>query len=103
MLVCNICCLFYAISQHLCQARHDLDGTRVDVLKKIHVSIETDGTSLLGLNVVERTVLPPISSLFPTEQGGRTVLPPLSSAFPTSRFPGLFFYVVFLEFNALIF
>jgi hypothetical protein len=32
---------------------------------------------------------------FQTGQGGRTVLPPLSSAFPTSRFPGLFFYVVF--------
>jgi len=32
---------------------------------------------------------------FQMGQGGRTVLPPLSSAFPTSRFPGLFFHVVF--------
>jgi homeobox protein YOX1/YHP1 len=42
-------------------------------------------------------------SVFQTGQGGRTVLPPLSSAFPTSRFPGLFFYVVLLKFNALNF
>jgi len=34
------------------------------------------------------------SVFFQTGQGGRTVLPPLSSAFPTSRFPGLLFHVV---------
>lgn len=31
------------------------------------------------------------SSVFFQGQGGRTVLPPISSAFPTSRFPGLLF------------
>lgn len=31
------------------------------------------------------------NSVFFQGQGGRTVLPPISSAFPTSRFPGLFF------------
>jgi homeobox protein YOX1/YHP1 len=34
-------------------------------------------------------------ALFQTGQGGRTVLPPISSAFPTSRFPGLFSSIVF--------
>ena len=34
-------------------------------------------------------------------QGGRYVLPPLDSAFPTSRSPGLFFYVVFIQYAQL--
>src|SRR5271170_6334772 len=44
-------------------------------------------------------------SSFQTGQGGRTVLPPLSSAFPTSRFPGLSFfpYKTIFTFNVLNF
>jgi hypothetical protein len=39
-----------------------------------------------------------VQGSFFTGQGGRTVLPPLSSAFPTSRFPGLLFScAVFLQ------
>lgn len=38
------------------------------------------------------------SGFFQTGQGGRTVLPPLSSAFPTSRSPGLFLYIVFIQY-----
>jgi hypothetical protein len=37
---------------------------------------------------------PQNSGVFQTGQGGRTVLPPISSAFPTSHFPGLFFSIV---------
>lgn len=42
------------------------------------------------------------SGFFQTGQGGRTVLPPLSSAFPTSRSPGLFFYIVFIQYAQLV-
>ena len=44
---------------------------------------------------------PQSSGFFSTGQGGRTVLPPLSSAFPTSRSPGLFFYIVFIQYAQL--
>ena len=45
---------------------------------------------------------PQTSGFFQAGQGGRTVLPPLSSAFPTSRSPGLFFYMVFIQCAQLV-
>jgi hypothetical protein len=71
--------VFHTINQHLCEAHHDLfnglnrvaeaaynstarefatgclEGTRVDVLRKIHDWIKTDGTSLFWLNGVAGT------------------------------------------------